>query len=341
MRSIPLCPGSCASAGNDVDIRGPGFVKGRKHLKHPDETTRVTSVQAISSRLEGTDCLIQIYGQNLGRKYDLFDKVLTIGRDPSNTIVLDSDSVSRRHAVIELCESGRQIRDLGSTNGTYLNDIQVRHAILSNSDLVKVGDTIFKYLSGVNVEASYHEEIYTMTISDGLTQIANKRHLMGYLDKEFSRAKRYARNLAVLMFDIDKFKDVNDTFGHLTGDYVLKELAQMLKKRFRTEELFARYGGEEFAVVLPESDRETAAKFAEIIRQLVENYPFEFDNHPLRITISVGVGCWGPGIESVVDLIREADENLYEAKRAGRNCVRSFPRPRASGEAANGSVSHK
>lgn len=286
-----------------------------------DDTTRVTSVHSISDDLEGTDCVVQIYGANLGRKYDLYDAVTTFGRDPSNTIVLDTDSVSRRHCIVELCDAGRLLRDLESTNGTYLNDIQIRSAILSNGDLIKIGDTIFKYLSGANVESSYHEEIYRMTIHDGLTQIANKRYLTDHLDKEFARAKRYGRELSVIMLDIDHFKDVNDQFGHLTGDYVLKEMAGLLNKRIRKEELFARYGGEEFVVVLPESGMDVGLKFGEIVRAMVEEHHFEFEGHPLAITISVGVGSTSDATATVNDLIKIADDKLYEAKRGGRNKV--------------------
>lgn len=290
-------------------------------MKGRDDTTRVTSVHNISGDLEGADCLIQIYGRNLGRKYDLYDPVVTVGRDPKNTIVLDSDSVSRRHAVIELCDAGRVVRDMDSTNGTYLNDIQVKSAILSNGDFVKIGDTIFKYLSGTNIESLYHEEIYNMTIRDGLTQIPNKRFLTDHLDKEFSRAKRYNRDLAVLMFDIDHFKRVNDTYGHLTGDYVLKEMSSVLARRIRKEEMFARYGGEEFMVVLPESTKDTAMKFAEILRGLVEHHEFEFESHPIRVTISVGVASILDGPETLEELMKLSDENLYKAKRSGRNRV--------------------
>jgi diguanylate cyclase (GGDEF)-like protein len=290
--------------------------------KNPGEdTTRVTSVHAISENLDGTDCVVQIYGPHLGRKYDLYDSVATIGRDPQNTIVLDSDSVSRRHAVIELCDTGRLLRDLDSTNGTYLNDILVRSAVLGNGDLIKIGDTIFKYLSGHNVESSYHEEIYRMTIHDGLTQISNKRYMFDYLDKELSRARRYSRDLAVLMIDIDHFKDVNDRFGHLTGDYVLKEMAALLSKRIRKEELFARYGGEEFVVVLPESTKDVAVAFGEIVRKMVEEHEFEFEGHPVQVTISVGVGCVTAETTTAEELVKVADEKLYEAKRTGRNRV--------------------
>ncbi len=286
-----------------------------------NDTTRVTSMHSISGTLGGTDCLIQIYGDALGRKYDLYDPICTIGRDPQNEIILDSDSVSRRHAILELCDAGRLVRDLDSTNGTYLNDIQIRSAVLSNGDLIKVGDTIFKYLSGANVESLYHEEIYNMTISDGLTQISNKRFLMDHLDKEFSRAKRYGRQLSIIMFDLDRFKDINDQYGHLTGDYVLKEMAHILKNRIRKEEVFARYGGEEFVVVLPESDNEVAVQFGEILRAMVEENEFEFEGQPINVTISVGVGTLQEKMSSVSDLVKEADEHLYEAKRSGRNKV--------------------
>ena len=291
-------------------------------VKENGDTTRVTSMHSISGGLDGTDCLIQIYGAHLGRKYDLYDPICTVGRDPSNTVVLDSDSVSRRHAMVELCDSGRLLRDLDSTNGSYLNDIQIRSAVLSNGDLIKIGDTIFKYLSGANVESLYHEEIYNMTIRDGLTQINNKRFLMDHLDKEFSRAKRYDRELSLVMFDLDHFKDVNDQFGHLTGDYVLREMAAALTKRIRKEELFARYGGEEFVIVLPESDRDVGLKFGEIIRKIVDEHSFEFEGQPINVTISVGVGSFEPKMGTVTDLLKAADEKLYEAKNAGRNCVK-------------------
>jgi len=291
-------------------------------LKNNGDTTRVTSMHSISGSLDGSDCIIQIYGMHLGRKYDLLDQICSIGRDPQNTITLDSDSVSRRHAIIELTDSGRTVRDLDSTNGTYLNDIQIRSAVLSNGDLIKIGDTIFKYLTGANVEALYHEEIYNMTIRDGLTQVANKRYLLDSLDKEFSRCKRYERELSLIMFDLDHFKNVNDQYGHLTGDYVLKEVAGLLRRRIRKEELFARYGGEEFVIVLPESGLDVGLRFGEIVRKMVEEHKFEFEGQPIHVTVSVGVATVTAETNTVSDLLRFVDEKLYEAKRGGRNQVK-------------------
>jgi two-component system cell cycle response regulator len=288
-----------------------------------DGKTRITTVRAIAETVggSGNECLVVIYGESLGRKYDLTDGTVTIGRDPENEIILDTDSVSRRHARIEPDEGGVIIVDLSSTNGTYVNDHLVARERLKSGDLVKIGDTIFKFLAGANIESAYHEEIYTMTVTDGLTQIPNKRYLMEYLEREFSRARRYSRNLSCLMLDIDHFKTINDDFGHLTGDYILKELASTIRRRIRREEIFARYGGEEFCVVLPESDPESVREFAGTVRRLVESHAFEFEGSRLSVTVSIGVGHINPAMKEPAELLKAADEKLYEAKRSGRNRV--------------------
>lgn len=287
-----------------------------------DAKTRITTTKRIIDLpIEGGECFVQIYGASIGTKHDLSGQVITVGRDPDSTIVLNTDSVSRRHARVETWKSEKWLVDLGSTNGTYLNDKPAVRSKLTSGDLVKIGDTIFKFLAGRNIESAYHEEIYRMTIHDGLTQIHNKRYLLEALDREFSRARRYGRSLALIMFDLDHFKAINDKYGHLTGDYVLKDVATAIKNRIRREEVFARYGGEEFAIVLPEADRKGAREFAEIVRLLVEEHAFEFEGNAMKITISLGVGVIGPDMTRLTDLIRAADENLYAAKRAGRNRV--------------------
>ncbi|MEC8024776.1 MAG: GGDEF domain-containing protein [Myxococcota bacterium] len=288
-----------------------------------DAKTRITTVKGIvdAAHHDGQVCLVVIYGTTLGRKYDLTDDVVTLGRDQSNNIVLDVDSVSRRHARIESFGKDRFLVDLNSTNGTYLNDILAVREKLKNGDLVKVGDTIFKYLAGANIESAYHEEIYTMTVTDGLTQIPNKRYLLEYLEREFSRARRYGRNLSCVMLDIDRFKHVNDEFGHLTGDYILKELARAIRRRIRREEMFARFGGEEFCIVLPESDHEAVCEFANTIRRLIEGHVFEFENSRIPVTVSVGIGHLTSDMKDPIELLKAADDQLYQAKRAGRNRV--------------------
>lgn len=271
---------------------------------------------------EGEECLVVIYGRQLGRKYTLTDAELTLGRDPDNTIILDVDSVSRRHARVDTVQGKKVLVDLNSTNGTYLNDTMVvSRQKLKNGDLLKLGDTIFKFLAGSNIEAAYHEEIYTMTVTDGLTQIPNKRFLLEYLEREFSRARRYGRNLSCVMFDIDHFKKINDEYGHLAGDFILKELAQLCQRRIRREEMFARYGGEEFCVVLPECDGDGAQDFADTVRRNIEQHLFEFESSRIPVTVSLGIGHLVQSMKNPVELLKLADANLYRAKRAGRNRV--------------------
>src|SRR5262249_22340805 len=162
-------------------------------------------------------------------------------------------------------------------NGTYINDDLIDEHVLRDRDLIKIGRTIFKFLTGGNIESAYHEEIYRLTTVDGLTQIYNKRYFMEALERELSRSQRYRRELSLIMFDIDHFKLINDTFGHLAGDYVLKYLASVVKTKIRREDIIARFGGEEFAIVLPEIDHAGALQFAEKIRKLVAATPFRFE----------------------------------------------------------------
>jgi diguanylate cyclase (GGDEF)-like protein len=173
------------------------------------------------------------------------------------------------------------------------------------------------------VEAQYHEEIYRMTITDGLTQIHNRRYLLEALERDMVRARRHDRDLSILLFDIDHFKRINDTHGHLAGDFVLKELARVVQARVRREEVFARYGGEEFAVVLPETSLAGAVTLAETLRQTVRERTFVFQADTIRVTISLGAAVLDDGVETAADLIKRADERLYAAKRGGRDRVSS------------------
>lgn len=287
--------------------------------------TRVTRTQTVVSRKTGgTECLVAIYGVQVGRKFDLVEDQVQIGRDPeTNHIVLEADSVSRRHALIERQGQERTIRDLGSTNGVYVDDEPVNTPLpLRNGMLIKIGDTILKYLKADHVEAAYFEEVFRMTVIDGLTQIANKRALDTFLSKEMARTRRHKRTLCVVMMDIDHFKNVNDSYGHLVGDQVLKDLSSTIQAGIRREELFARYGGEEFVFVLPETQLEGALIFAERIRQTVQDLRVEFDEDTIRITVSMGIALFdGDAHSTPEDVIRAADEKLYEAKGAGRNRI--------------------
>jgi diguanylate cyclase (GGDEF)-like protein len=258
----------------------------------------------------------------MGTRYLLGDVALVVGRGAEADIRIYDNSVSRRHARVQPGTDGYYAIDLQSTNGTFVNDAPASMHKLKDGDYLRVGNAIYRFLAGGNVEAEYHEEIYRLTIIDGLTDVPNKRYLLEFLDRELARSERYHRPLALLLFDIDHFKAVNDRMGHLGGDFTLRELAARVKAGIRKEELFARYGGEEFAVVLPETTREGAVPIAERLRSLVEAQPFTYDGREYAVTVSIGVATT-TGEEALTpgELLRRADERLYQAKRDGRNCV--------------------
>jgi two-component system, cell cycle response regulator len=292
-----------------------------------DEKTRVTTVTQPTPGDQGggNDCLVVIYTKEptlLGKRFVLDPPKVHVGRGADNHIVLEGDSVSRSHAYFQQREARWFVVDDDSTNGTYVNEKQIPvEAELRNNDRIKIGPTILKYLSGADAEAKYHEEIYRMTIVDGLTQIHNKRYLYEALEREITRARRHDRPLAALMFDIDFFKRINDHFGHLAGDYVLRELADTVKSRIRRDEVFARYGGEEFCIILPETTLEGAQALAESVREKVAEHEFVFQGERIPVTISMGCSVINAD-DGAAELIQRADDRLYEAKRAGRNQVR-------------------
>jgi diguanylate cyclase (GGDEF)-like protein len=296
------------------------------------KVTRVTTIAGLTSPVSEEACLVQIYGPMLGKKFGLEKDEITIGRGEGCEIVLELENVSRRHCSLLQRTDGVFLRDNGSTNGTYLNNVEVRgETPLRSGDLVKVGGAIFKFLFGGelgSIEAQYHEEIYRLTIIDGLTQIYNKRYLLEFLDREMARCLRHQRALSLVLLDIDRFKKINDTYGHLAGDYVLRELAQVLKSRIRKEECFARYGGEEFALVLPETGHENTVFLADKLRKIVEEHAFVFEGKRIRVTFSAGVADLDAAHDSALAFIKASDARLYEAKHRGRNqVVGAQPRP--------------
>ena len=284
--------------------------------------TVVTVISRISDRPVGKEaCLVVIYGLDLGKKYNVDRPSVVIGRSSKADIQIDQESVSRNHC--KLINTGKSVmlRDLGSTNGTYVNDELVDEYVLRDGDFIKIGRCIFKFLSGNNIENAYHEEIYRLTTIDGLTQVYNKRYFIETLEREIGRAQRYRRELSLIMFDIDDFKQINDSFGHLAGDYVLKQLAAVIKARIRREDILSRYGGEEFAIILPEIDNYNAMQFAEKVRQMIEKAQFRFEDTEIPVTVSIGVSSIRPEISDPNDFVRMADTHLYEAKAQGKNRV--------------------
>jgi diguanylate cyclase (GGDEF)-like protein len=288
-----------------------------------EPTTRVLSRTDLDLEPLGQEAsLVLIYGGELGRRYTIADET-TIGRAVSNSVLIDTDSVSRHHARIQRRSDRCFVEDLQSTNGTTVNGERVTdRRLLEHGDLIKVGRAVFRYICGHDVETHYHEEIYRLTIIDGLTQVANRRFFDDFLEREVARSTRSRAPLSLIFFDIDDFKRLNDRFGHLFGDRLLRDIAQRVGTLVRREQLLARFGGDEFALVLPDVDLESASLFAEKIRQQIESMEPAERGRGASVTLSFGIATLEPAM-TVQDLLQTADRALLAAKRAGRNCWRA------------------
>ena len=268
-------------------------------------------------------CLVQIYPPDvIDGMMLLEEETIRIGRDFECDLSIEDGNVSRRHAEVCRCETGHKIYDLGSTNGTFVNGKRVSEQVLVSGDRIAVGSFIFKYLSAGCIETHYHEAVYSSLTRDALTGAFNKRYLLESLQREIARSRREKSPLAVVMMDIDRFKNTNDTHGHLVGDQVLREFGQRLLSLCREDDLFARYGGEEFCLLLASTSPEQAATIAERCRNEIAQTPFTTEAGPLQITASFGGECFpGDTRKKPNELIAAADARLYVAKKSGRNRV--------------------
>lgn len=283
----------------------------------------VQTAQGKNDFDQGERWLVQVHPLVLEEnRVQLSSGETVLGRSEDCEIVLDDESVSRLHAKIRTTDRGYEIEDLGSTNGVLVNDELVESRALKTGDRIQLGQRIFRFLADTDVEAQYHETVYSMMTRDGLTSAFNKRYLLECLEREIVRANRHQRPLAVILLDIDHFKLINDEHGHLVGDEVLRELAVRIRGQLREDQVFARFGGEEFVILDGEGEIQAATKLAERCRAAIAENPFCTSDGPLEITISIGVAI--PNMEDQPtrdDLLAVADERLYAAKEGGRNQV--------------------
>lgn len=277
---------------------------------------------------------VKLAGQDIGKTYELLAEPMYIGRSPDCHIVVDEDQVSREHAQLVRSEAGFVLKDLKSTNGTLVNGKAITEHLLEDGDRVQIGTfTVFKFNYQDELESTFNEELYNSANRDYLTRVYNKKYLLDRLRMEFSFAKRHETKLALIMFDIDHFKEINDKHGHLAGDEILKEVCNRISQSKREEDVFARFGGEEFVVMLRESDGKTAFLMAEKMRKVVEEKPFVFEDKSISVTISLGVTSLDEPSpttpthpnsaantpNTIEEFLLHTDNQLYRAKREGRN----------------------
>jgi diguanylate cyclase (GGDEF)-like protein len=217
------------------------------------------------------------------------------------------------------------VEDLGSTNGTFLDGKRIERAELHSGDRVHVGPNVVVSFSIVDAQVErVAQQLYESSVRDPLTRAHNRRYLVERLASEIAYAKRHQTRLSLLLLDIDHFKRVNDTFGHLAGDDVLRDVAALVQRMIRVEDVFARFGGEEFVVLVRGIEHVNVGRFAERLRAGVERLETAGDTQVIHVTASIGYSSVDELDAKSKDgdaLLALADERLYRAKTAGRNRV--------------------
>jgi diguanylate cyclase (GGDEF)-like protein len=285
---------------------------------HPGRRTAI-SLPSERPKSAGQPCLVIMTGAEMGRRIDLTHEEVSIGRAEQCTVCVNSDLVSRRHAVVNRVLGRYIVVDLKSTNGTFVNDLRIERAELEDGDLLRAGKTVLKYLEN-SVELEYMQHILNLATVDSLTQLFNKRHFDDVFAKEIARAEPAQNPLSLIVLDIDHFKRINDSFGHPVGDSVLQHVASVVKAQIRQNDCLCRVGGEEFALILPQTPHSLALQAAELIRAAVEYSVCDVAGSPVPATLSLGVAEFAHG-DTPGQLYQRADERLYAAKRSGRNRV--------------------
>lgn len=287
------------------------------------EKTVVTRIEKLAIPKDEKAYILFISGPLIGKMYLLDQEETLIGRSEDAEINITDARISRHHLKICVAEGHAVIEDLGSTNGTFVNGERITRQALQNGDKVHISsNTLFKFALGDAAERMFQEEMHQMANYDAVTGVLNKHAFTKRLKEEFSFSKRRRGMLSLFMIDIDFFKKVNDTYGHMAGDYVLNGVAQRIQSAVRDEDILARYGGEEFAVILRGTESKGAVVLAERIRKTVEAEPFKFEQHSIPVTISVGVSTLhGNNFADAQALLARADACLYQSKEDGRNRV--------------------
>jgi diguanylate cyclase (GGDEF)-like protein len=289
------------------------------HIPRRHDDNRTWQIGATETPGAG-DCLVVMHApqqSEIGRRYPLNWEITTIGRDHENHVVLASQSVSRQHARIERRARSFYLVDETSTNGTLLNDLArpVREQRLTAGDELAIGDRILKYLTGDNVDAQIDDLRQRAALTDSLTGASNRRQFDVLLETEALRARRHNRPLSLLMICVEHLAGIQDRYGDLARDTVLRGLAALARKRLRPHDALGRYSSDSFCVLMPETQLSGAAKTGQALCELVAGHVFAAGRREIRATICVGAISVPQGM-AVADIYLDAERKLSEAKRA-------------------------
>jgi len=280
--------------------------------------------------------LVFLSGDLLAVPIPLEREVVLLGRALEADVRINDSRVSRQHALINTIYNPENetteyvLTDLNARNGTLLNNQKIKREVLRHGDKITIGEHIFRFEMLDEIDREYQRQIRRLLSHDDLTGLLSSRSFFSELRREAERAKLENRLFCVLMMDIDFFKAVNDTYGHLTGSRTLEEIGQCVMQNLRTGDAAARFGGEEFAAFLLDAELAQGLIAAERIRSGIENYKFSVIRHGKpadqthHITISIGVAVFPADSSDPIELIEHADSALYRAKREGRNRICAY-----------------
>ena len=289
-----------------------------------DNTLRVTVTSPGTSPRGLRATLTILSGVGVGRLVEL-DKALVVGRGEEADLKLDDESLSRRH--VRLCEMHGSwfVEDLKSTNGTFLNGQKIEDVEpLPDGARLQLGEsTILRFSLQDETEYQAAKRLFESSTRDTLTGCFNRHYLEEQLPQEVAYAKRHKAPLSVLFVDCDRFKQINDRFGHAAGDEVLRRVGEHLRRTVRTEDLVARYGGEELVVVARNSPPDAVLRMAERLRVGVEKLEVPAGGETIKVTVTIGVATLSPDDASatVTRLLARADSALDRGKQTGRNKI--------------------
>lgn len=301
--------------------------------------------------LERRPALVFLRGELLAVPIPLERDEVTLGRALEANVRVNDPRASRMHARISLerdAQSGEtryRITDLGSTNGTLLNGEPVTSAVLRDGDKITVGEHLLRFEMLDEIDREFQRQIHRLLVHDELTGLLTSKSFFSELRREAARALAESRPFCVLMMDIDHFKEVNDTYGHLAGSQTLEEVGGVITRALRAGDVASRFGGEEFAAFMLDADQAQGLVAAERVRAAVEEFAFPATRHGTgenekthHMTISIGLAAFPDDARDPIELIEMADSALYRAKRTGRNRVCAYSRTLTEAEGGSKEV---
>ena len=298
----------------------------RKKSRETDITSNLEDFMPVPAAAEDPSVpyLVVLAGESVGRVIRLIKgETMVVGRSRTCDVFLDCSNISRNHARFELDVDGNTtVVDMESTNGTMVNGKKVARELLADGDRLCLGNVIMRFSQKDGLEYDFQQNLYDKATKDPLTGVFNKRYFMETLAKEFSFHQRQDHPLSLMMIDLDDFKRINDTYGHVNGDIVLKKLCKEVKKSLRGEDLLARFGGEEFVGLFRKTEHEAAMGIAQKVWSLVRELAFETAEGDFSVTVTIGVATLKNGNYAGPDaLLMAADQNLYVGKKEGKDRI--------------------